>query len=572
METGFLITRVMFSKKNAQVIAPHRHRKAPSALVLSGLLITALAVLPILAVIAIALGAQTNIWPHLIQTVLPRYLSNTLVLMLSVGTLSVAMGTGAAWIVTMYHFPGRAALRALLLFPLAIPAYIGAYALVDFLDYSGPVQAGLRGLMGWSSARDYWFPETRSIWFAALVLASAFYPYVYLLVRNALQEQSGGLYEVARALGTGPAGLFLRVGLPLSRPALAAGLALVLMETVADFGAVQHFGVQTLTTGIFTTWLDGANAAGAAQIALVLLGMILLLLLVERQGRRNARFFRPARSDRPVVPKPLSGLAAVLALGLCAVPVGLGFVLPVAVMGWHALKRPEVWLDPDLAAALGNTLLVGSLAALVTVAAAFLAAFALRRLHRGIVRVLVPVSMLGYAAPGAVLAVGVLIPLAVLDHFLADVILLATGVDPGLLLTGTAFALIVAYSMRFFGIAQSALDAAFGRIPPTLSMAARSRGRSEGEVIAAVHVPLMRGSVVTTLLVVFVECVKELPATLLLRPFNFSTLSTRTYELASLERLGEAAPAALVVILVGMLAVLALLRAEARARNLARTS
>lgn len=572
METGFLITRVMFSKKNAQVIAPRRHRKAPSVLVLSGLLITALAVLPILAVIAIALGAQTNIWPHLIQTVLPRYLSNTLVLMLSVGALSVAMGTGAAWIVTMYRFPGRSVLGALLLFPLAIPAYIGAYALVDFLDYSGPVQAGLRALMGWTSARDYWFPETRSIWFAALVLASAFYPYVYLLVRNALQEQSGGLYEVARALGTGPAGLFLRVGLPLSRPALAAGLALVLMETVADFGAVQHFGVQTLTTGIFTTWLDGANAAGAAQIALVLLGMILLLLLAERQGRRNARFFRPARSDRPVVPKPLSGLAAALALGLCAVPVGLGFVLPVAVMGWHALKRPEVWLDPGLAAALGNTVLVGGLAALVTVAAAFLAAYALRRLHRGIVRVLVPVSMLGYAAPGAVLAVGVLIPLAALDHFLADTILLATGVDPGLLLTGTAFALIVAYSMRFFGIAQSALDAAFGRIPPTLSMAARSLGRSEGEVIAAVHVPLMRGSVVTTLLVVFVECVKELPATLLLRPFNFSTLSTRTYELASLERLGEAAPAALVVILVGMLAVLALLRAEARARNLARTS
>ncbi|MGQ0611167.1 MAG: ABC transporter permease [Paracoccaceae bacterium] len=557
----------MFSKKNAQVIAPQRQAKVPSALVLSGLLITALAVLPILAVIAIALGAQTNVWPHLIQTVLPRYLSNTLVLMLSVGALSVAMGTGAAWIVTMYRFPGRAALRALLLFPMAIPAYIGAYALVDFLDYSGPVQAGLRALMGWTSARDYWFPETRSIWFAALVLASAFYPYVYLLVRNALQEQSGGLYEVARALGTGPAGLFLRVGLPLSRPALAAGLALVLMETVADFGAVQHFGVQTLTTGIFTTWLDGANAAGAAQIALVLLGMILLLLLAERQGRRNARFFRPARSDRPVVPKPLGGLSAALALGLCAVPVGLGFVLPVAVMAWHALKRPEVWLDPGLAAALGNTVLVGGLAALVTVAAAFLAAYALRRLHRGLVRVLVPVSMLGYAAPGAVLAVGVLIPLAALDHFLADTILLVTGVEPGLLLTGTAFALVVAYSMRFFGIAQSALDAAFGRIPPSLSMAARSLGRSEGEVIAAVHVPLMRGSVVTTLLVVFVECVKELPATLLLRPFNFSTLSTRTYELASLERLGEAAPAALVVILVGMLAVLALLRAEGRARN-----
>lgn len=572
METGFLLTRAMFSNKNTQAIAPARRRRTPSLLALSGMAISALAVLPILVVVTLALSPDENIWPHLMATVLPRYLSNTLVLMLAVGALSVGMGTGAAWLVTMYRFPGRALLRALLLFPLAIPAYIGAYALVDFLDYSGPVQLTLRAVMGWSSARDYWFPETRSIWFAAIVLASAFYPYVYLLVRNALQEQSGGLYEVARALGTGPAGLFLRVGLPLSRPALAAGLALVLMETVADFGAVQHFGVQTLTTGIFTTWLDGANAAGAAQIALVLLGMILLLLLTERQGRRNARFFRPARSDRPVVPIRLTGMPALVAFGLCAVPVLLGFVLPVAVMAWHALKRPEVWLDPALAAALGNTAFVGVIAALVTVAAAFLAAYGLRKLHRAVVRVLVPVTMLGYAAPGAVLAVGVLIPLAAFDHVLADTILVATGTDPGLLLTGTAFALILAYSMRFFGIAQSAMDAAFGRIPPSLSMAARSLGRTEGEVISSVHIPMMRGSVVTTLLLVFVECVKELPATLLLRPFNFSTLSTRTYELASLERLGEAAPAALVVILVGMVAVLAVMRAEDDPRILGRTS
>lgn len=569
METEFLLGRTMVSKKNTQAILPaFRRRRMPSVLALSGMGIAALAVLPIAAVVAIALRLEENIWPHLIATVLPRYLSNTLILMLSVGALSVAMGTGAAWLVTMYRFPGRGILRALLLFPLAIPAYIGAYALVDFLDYSGPLQQALRAMMGWTSARDYWFPETRSIWFAALVLASAFYPYVYLLVRNALQEQSGGVYEVARALGTSPAGLFLRVGLPLSRPALAAGLALVLMETAADFGAVQHFGVQTLTTGIFTTWLDGANAAGAAQIALVLLGMILLLLLAERQGRRNARFFRPARSDRPITPTRLTGIPALLALGLCAVPVALGFVLPVAVMAWHAARRPEVWLDGALAAALGNTVLVGGLAALVTVAAAFLAAYGLRRLHRAVVRVLVPVTMLGYAAPGAVLAVGVLIPLAALDHLLADGILLATGTDPGLLLTGTAFALILAFSLRFFGIAQSALDAAFGRIPPSLSWAARSLGRTEAEVVRSVHAPLMRGSVVTTLLLVFVECVKELPATLLLRPFNFSTLSTRTYELASLERLGEAAPAALVVILVGMLAVLALLRAESDPRNL----
>ncbi len=527
-----------------------------------GIGISLVAVLPILAVVSIALRPDANIWPHLIATVLPRYLANTLILMAGVGLLSAAMGTGAAWIVTMYRFPGRRILQVALLVPMALPAYIGAYALVDFLDYSGPVQVALRGVMGWTSARDYWFPETRSIGFAILVLSSAFYPYVYLLVRNALREQSGGLYEVARALGAGPFGLFWRVGLPLSRPALAAGLALVLMETVADFGTVQYFGVQTLTTGVFTTWLDGSDAGGAAQIALVLLGMIFVLLLVERRGRRNARFFRPSRADRPVEARMLTGWTGALAALFCAVPVVLGFALPVAVMALHAIKKPEVWLDPGLLRAFGNTVFVGGVAAVVTVAAAFIAAHGLRKLRRGLTQVLVPVTMLGYAAPGAVLAVGVLIPLAAFDHVLADAILAVTGHEPGLLLTGTAFALILAFSMRFFGIAQSAMDAAFGRVPPSLPMVARSLGQTERQVMGAVHLPLIRGSVITTLLVVFVECVKELPATLLLRPFNFSTLSTRTYELASLERLSEASPAALVVIFVGLVAVLAMVRAE----------
>ena len=529
---------------------------------LAGVLIAAFALLPILSVIVLALRPGDNIWPHLLDTVLPRYLSNTLILMLGVGCLSAAMGTGAAWIITMYRFTGRGVLRVALLFPMAIPAYIGAYALVDFLDYSGPVQIALRGVMGWTTARDYWFPETRSIGFAIVVLASALYPYVYLLVRNALREQSGGLYQVARALGAGPFGLFWRVGLPLSRPALSAGLALVLMETVADFGAVQHFGVQTLTTGIFTTWFDGAGAGGAAQIALVLLGLILILLMAERKGRRGARFFRPTRADRPVEPLHLHGVRGGVAAVLCWVPVVLGFVLPVAVMAWHALRSPTVWLDPGLASATGNTVLVGGLAAVLTVAAAFLATYGLRKLASGWVRWVLPLTMLGYAAPGAVLAVGVLIPLAAFDHVLADTIVALTGHEPGLLLTGTAFALVLAFSMRFFGIAQSSMDAAFGRIAPSLPMAARALGRTEWQAMQSVSLPLIRGSVITTLLVVFVDCVKELPATLLLRPFNFSTLSTRTYELASLERLGDAAPAALLVIALGILAVIFIQRDE----------
>ena len=286
------------------------------------------------AVLWLAFHPTENIWPHLVATVLPRYLQNTLILMLGVGVLATAVGTGAAWLVTMHRFPGRRWLDHALLFPLANPAYIGAYALVDFLTYSGPVQSGLRLTMGWRDARDYWFPDVHSLGFAMVVLAAAFYPYVYLLARAAFREQSGASYEVARSLGVGPLGLFLRVGLPLARPAIAAGVALVLMETVADFGTVQHFGVQTLTTGVFSTWLNDSNAGGAAQIALVILSLILALLWIERRGRRNARFHRMARATRPVMPQPLPVGWGWIASGLCLIPFTLGFGLPVAVMGW----------------------------------------------------------------------------------------------------------------------------------------------------------------------------------------------------------------------------------------------
>jgi iron(III) transport system permease protein len=464
----------------------------------------------------------------------------------------------------MYRFPGSRLLDVALLFPLAVPAYVGAYALVDFFDYSGVVQVGLRSAAGWASARDYWFPEVRSRWAAVLVLAAALYPYVYLLARAAFREQSGCSYEVARALGAGPWGLFFRVGLPLARPAIATGVALVLMETVADYGTATHFGVQTLTTGIFSVWLTGGNAGGAAQIALVMLAVIVLLLALERISRRNARYHRLSRASRPVEPTVLPGARGLLATGLCAVPFGLGFVLPVAVMAGHALRNPQAWVSPGLGQALLNTLTVGGAAAALTVAAALFLVYGVQLSGRALPRMVLPVTTLGYAAPGAVLAVGLLVPLAALDHRLADGVLALTGHDPGLLLTGTAAAIVLAYVVRFFAIAQGAVDAAFGRISPNLPLAARSLGRGAGGTLRSIYLPLMRGSVATALLVVFVDCVKELPATLLLRPFNFNTLATRTHEQASLERLGEAAPAALLVMLVGLAAVVLLARANAR--------
>jgi iron(III) transport system permease protein len=536
----------------------------PDGWTVSAVLIGLFVLSPIVSVVWIAFNPTENIWPHLMSTVMPRYLRATLTLMLGVAVLTAAVGTGAAWLVTLYRFPGSRWLSHALLLPMAVPAYIGAYALVDFFDYSGAVQVTLRALTGWQSASDYWFPKVRSEWAAVLVLSAALYPYVYLLARAAFREQSGGAYEVARALGAGPWGMFWRVGLPLARPAIAAGVSLALMETVADYGTVFHFGVQTLTTGIFTTWLEAGNAGGAAQIAGVSLVLIVALMGVERLGRKRARFHGSACHHRPVVPRQLTGAQGALAAILCALPFAMGFVLPVAVMGGHALRNPQAWIAPDQLRALGNTLVSGGIAAVVTVGAALVLVYGLRLAGRAMPRWILPVTAIGYAAPGAVLALGILVPMAALDHRVADAILWVTGTDPGLLITGTAGAIILAYIVRFFGIAQGAVDAAFGRISPNLPLAARALGRGRGAVLREVYLPMMRGSVAVALLVVFVDCVKELPATLLLRPFNYNTLATRMQELASLERLGQAAPAALMVVAVSLVAVALVARMDAR--------
>ncbi|MBL9051599.1 MAG: iron ABC transporter permease [Tabrizicola sp.] len=537
-------------------------RLRPDLWTLGAMVIALVVLAPILSILWIALNPTENIWPHLMATVLPRYLATTLALMLGVALLTAAMGTGAAWLVSQYRFPGRDWLAHALLFPLAIPAYVGAYALVDVLDYAGPVQTGLRAAFGWASARDYWFPETRSLPVAILVLSFALYPYVYLLARAAYREQSGRAYEVARALGCGPWGMFLRIGWPLARPAIAAGVALALMETVADYGTVLHFGVQTLTTGIFSTWLNGGNAGGAAQIAGVILVLILVLVGLERAGRGGARFHRLGRAAQPVEPQPILGPRRWLATALCLLPFAGGFLLPVVVMLVHSAAAPQGWLAPGLLEALRNTLIVGGLAAAATVGAALFLVYALRMAGSRMAEWLMPLTLIGYAAPGAVLALGLLMPLAALDHWLADSVLAVTGWDPGLMITGTAFALGLAYLVRFFGIAQGAIDAAYGRVSPSLALAARSLGRTAGGTLESVYLPLMRGSILTALLVVFVDCVKELPATLLLRPFDYNTLSTRVFELASLERLSEAAPAALLVMAVGLSAVIVLARGQ----------
>ena len=536
---------------------PSARRRAmmPSLWSLGAVAIALLVVLPIAAVVWLAFFPENNIWPHLLSTTLPRYLKNTAILMVSVGLLSGMVGTGAAWIVSRYRFPGAGWLEWALLLPLAIPAYVGAYALVDLLEYAGPVQAALREIMGWKTSRDYWFPQIRSIGAAVVVLSAALYPYVYLLARAAFREQPASAEEVAMSLGAGAFERFRRIGLPLARPAIAAGMAIVMMEIVNDFGTVEFFAVQTLTTGIFSVWLDGSNAGGAAQIATVVLVLVVFLMGLEKSGRRRARFFNLSSRHRPVERVRLTGSAGWLALGLCLVPFLLGFVLPVWVILSHALSNAERWADPGLLDALKNTVFVGGVASALTVLAGIFMVYGVRLSGSALPKLLLPLTTIGYAAPGAVLGVGILIPLASFDHAVADAVEAATGYDIGLVMTGSAAALILAYAVRFFAIAQGAADAAMGRVSPSLPMAARSLGRTQGRVLREVYVPMMRASVASALLLVFVDCVKELPATLLLRPFNFNTLATRVHEQASLENLGQAAPAAVLVILVGLVAV-----------------
>ena len=538
----------------------------PDAWTIGALVLAALLLMPVAAVGWMALFPTENIWPHLLRHALPIYLGNTIALMAIVGAGAAAIGTVTAWLVTMTDFPGRRWLEWALLAPLAVPAYIGAYALVDFLDYAGPVQTGLRALFGWRDARDYWFPEIRSIGAAAFVLTMALYPYVYLLARAAFREQSVCALEVGRALGCGTWGVFWRVGLPLARPAVAAGSAIVAMETMADFGAVDYFGVPTLTRGIFSIWLDTYNAGGAAQVALVMLVFVMALLALERSARRGKMFHHMSRRYRPIRRGNAGGLRSWLLFALCFAPVLFGFLMPTSIIGWHALSELEQWSEPAFWRAALHTAALATAAALSASLIGLFMVYGARSSRSRIPRWIAQATALGYAVPGAVLAVGILVPVAAFDNRLADIVEAGFGIDIGLLVTGSAAAIVYAYVVRFVAIAHGAVDGALGRVTPSMELAARTLGSSRRRVLARIHVPMIQGSLLTAALLIFVDSAKELPATLILRPFNFETLATSLYYAASLERLAGSGPAALAIVLVGLAPVMLLARTLNRSR------
>lgn len=542
----------------------HRPWLLPAAV----LAVAALVALPILAVGLSLFADSGGLWPRLARRALPIYLVNTAVLLVGVGLVAGIVGTATAWLVTACDFPGRRIAQWALLLPFAMPAYVLAYVYTDLLEYAGPVQSALRDAFGWDRD-DYSFPAIRSTAGAVAMLALAFYAYVYLLVRAAFLARSVALAEAARSLGQGPWRAFYRVALPMARPGLAAGLALVLMETLADFGTVEFFGVRTFTTGIYRSWFLRGSPEAAGQLASVLMLFVLAILALEAASRGRARYAGDGHSA-PARRQPLAGWKAWLAALVCFLPVVLGFLLPAAVLLRLSLTGGDRLFGPAFLPLAANTATVAALAALLTLAAALLLGYGARLDRRPLSRFAARFATMGYAIPGSVIAVGVLLPLASFDNALDAWMRELFGLSTGLLLTGSIAALLFAYVVRFLAVASNAVEAGLARVTPAMDDAARSLGHGPASTLARVHAPLLKGSLLSAALLVFVDVAKELPATLLLRPFGFDTLATRVYRLAADERLAEASTAALAIAVVGIVPIVLLSRAIAASRPASR--
>lgn len=541
-------------------------RVRPNGVLLVAIVLAALVMLPVLAVVSSLLSPAEQSLAHLFNTILPELLLNTFGLIVMVGTGTVLVGTGCAWLVSACRFPGSRQLQWLLLLPLAMPAYIIGYAYTDFLLFAGPLQTSLRELTGWTR-NDYWFPEIHSLWGVSLMLVLVLYPYVYFLARTAFIEQSRGLLDVARTLGRGPWGVFFKVALPMARPAIVAGAALALMEALADFGTVQYFGVQTFTTAIYRTWFGMGDRIGAAQLASGLLIFVFLLVSLEQWSRSRRAYHDTSKHQNKPMPIRLYGWRAAAAFMACVLPVVLGFVLPVLILLRLHLDGGDQLLGARFMGYASNSFLLAAVAAVVVTGCAVLTGYALRGGNR-IASPIVRLATLGYAIPGTVIAVGVLILLGALDNWLDGYMTNWFGLSTGLLFSGTMLALIYAYLVRFLAVANGSVESGFKRIPPHIDDVARTLGRNRRQVVSQVHLPLLRRSMLMAAGIVFVDVLKELPATLIVRPFNFDTLAVRVYQLASDERLSEAATGSLVIVAVALIPIIIVNRvAIGRDRN-----
>jgi iron(III) transport system permease protein len=546
---------------NLTLSLPDRIRRS-HLLALSFLIVLAAAVLlPLISLATFAVRGDAEIWPHLVNYVLPRASRDTALLLAGVAVLTAIAGIGTAWIVTAYDFSGRNALTWLLPLPLAFPTYIVAYVYVDILDAIGPVQSAFRALFGYRTAAEYWFPSVRSLPGAIFVFSLVLYPYVYLAARAMFLTQSASLIEVARTLGATRFMLARHVALPLARPALAVGLSLALLEALNDIGASEYLGVQTLTLSIFTTWINRSSLPGAAQIACTMLVIVVALMALERHGRRHRRFITSPRRQRTAPRIPLRGRAALIALALCVLPVAFGFVLPFAYLTYEVVLRGLLTgFDPDLLRYTATTVTLAATATAIAIALGLSAAIAVRMVRGQVAAFCLIVAGLGYAIPGTVLALGLLSPLVGIDNILNAVSQAGGGPHLGLIVAGSSAALVIAYVIRFLAISTGSAQAGLARISTEIDDVARTLGTKPSGVAWLIHVPLTRPALGGAALLVFVDCLKELPATLLLRPLNVETLSTYIYQFATRGNFEEGSLAALIIVAVGILPVIHLTR------------
>lgn len=546
-------------------------RRAPThpLLTTAAMLVAGLVVLPIVAIVWLAVSGGVADWPHLFENVIPRATGRTLQLIALTGLVTAITGVSTAWLVASCEFPLRRVLAAALVLPLAIPAYLAAYAFGEVFTFTGPLQTAVRMLFGFKTSRDYWFPDIRSMGGAVLVLSSVLYPYIYLACRSMFLMQGRAAADVARTLGASPLRVFLTVQIPMARPAIMVGLTLVAMETLNDIGAVEFLGVQTLTFSIFDTWLNRGSLAGAAQIACIMLVFVVALMAIERAARRRQRFTsnKTTTAVNDSIRLKLSGWRKWGATLACLLPVLFGFAVPLLVLGSSALRRLDDFASERLLSALGNSLFVAGMAALITVLIGFLLAYATRTTHSRPIAMAARVSAMGYGVPGTVLAIGVLFPLAAIDNGLDGLMRQYAGFSTGLLLTGTGFAIVYAASVRFLTMAEGTVEAGFQKLSPHLDMAARTLGRTGTQALFSVLVPLMRPATLSAALLVFIETLKELSATIMLRPFNFNTLATLVYEDASRAKIEDASVPAVIIVLAGLIPVILVSRSLDKRRT-----
>jgi len=519
--------------------------------------VSLLVLMPIAALVWSASNPEENVWGHLVNSVLPIYIINSVILMVGVGVGVIVVGTGTAWLIAMCKFPGHKLFSWMLILPLAMPAYVIAYVYTDILEYSGPLQSSLRTFFGWKSSQDYWFPEIRSHTGAIILLSLVLYPYVYALARAAFLEQSASMLEVGRTLGRNALQNFVSISLPLARPAIVIGTTLALMETLSDFGTVDYFAVRTLTSGIFDVWFGMENRGGAAQIALVLLSFVVLLVWLESSSRRQQRVHNTWKKTASIKVH-LNGWHSYAAIIFCLFPVFFGFILPTVFLVAYVLHNVELlWLGNYLEYAL-NSIILASAAAIICMVMGIFLGYSSRLSNNWIVKIAVRMSTFGYALPGAALAIGLLIAFGGINSLCNQTWQFLFNTSPGFFLGGGLVALLFAYTIRFLAIGVGSAESGLGKVTPNMDMASRTLGHGPASTLCKIHIPLLKSSLITGCVLIFVDTMKELSATLILRPFNFETLATFVYQYASDELLQECAPAALTIVLAGLVPVILL--------------